>query len=79
VLNFTIRVRREIVKARDGVRYGLILGTLGRQGNISLYGRLKNLLKKHNKKYVQFLMAEINPSKLLLMSQIDVSSCMIVL
>ena len=74
-----MRVRREIVKARDGVRYGLILGTLGRQGNISLYGRLKNLLKKHNKKYVQFLMAEINPSKLLLMSQIDVSSCMIVL
>ena len=79
MLNFTIRVRREIVKARDGVRYGLILGTLGRQGNISLYGRLKNLLKKHNKKYVQFLMAEINPSKLLLMNQIDVSSCMIVL
>lgn len=79
MLHFTIRVRREIVKARDGVRYGLILGTLGRQGNISLYGRLKNLLKKHNKKYVQFLMAEINPSKLLLMNQIDVSSCTIVL
>ena len=79
MLNFTIRVRREIAKARDGVRYGLILGTLGRQGNISLYGRLKNLLKKHNKKYVQFLMAEINPSKLLLMNQIDVSSCMIML
>lgn len=61
------------MKARDGVRFGLILGTLGRQGNLSVFNRLKALLGKHGKKYVQFLMAEINPSKLLLMSQIDVS------
>ena len=66
--------RFEILKARRGSKFGLILGTLGRQGSLSIYNKLKQLLKKHNKTYLQFLMAEINPSKLDLMKDIDVRS-----
>lgn len=64
--------RNEILKARRGTKFGLILGTLGRQGSLSIYSRLKKILKKHNKSYLQFLMAEINPNKLDILKDIDV-------
>ena len=60
------------MKARRGTKFGLILGTLGRQGSLSIYSRLKKILKKHNKTYLQFLMAEINPNKLDILKDIDV-------
>jgi hypothetical protein len=58
--------------ARGAKRFGLILGTLGRQGNPDVYRRTKELLRKHGRMYVQFLMAEIAPQKLFMMKQIDV-------
>jgi 2-(3-amino-3-carboxypropyl)histidine synthase len=67
-------IRNAITQAKKGKNFGLILGTLGRQGNPLLFTRLKKLLEKNGKKIVQFLMAEIQPRKLLLIKNIDVSS-----
>ncbi|KAJ1437490.1 putative diphthamide synthesis protein-domain-containing protein [Ochromonadaceae sp. CCMP2298] len=60
-----------ILQARTAKRFGLILGTLGRQGNPDVYRRTKELLRKHGRQHVQFLMAEIVPQKLFMMKQID--------
>ena len=48
-------------------RYCIILGTLGRQGNPALLGRIMSLLKKHNKEYFVMLLSEIFPAKLKLL------------
>jgi hypothetical protein len=71
----TLRVkrRRHIVKAREAKRFGIILGTLGRQGNPAMFQHARRLLSKHGKTCVQFLMAEIQPHKLALVQEIDVS------
>ena len=66
-------VRGEILKARKAKRFGIILGTLGRQGSPAMYQHAKSLLDKHGKQSVQFLMAEIQPAKLQMLKQIDVS------
>jgi 2-(3-amino-3-carboxypropyl)histidine synthase len=65
--------REQIVKARGAKRFGIILGTLGRQGSPAMYQHAKRLLDKHGKQSVQFLMAEIQPVKLQMLKQIDVS------
>jgi 2-(3-amino-3-carboxypropyl)histidine synthase len=51
--------------------YGIILGTLGRQGNPAILGHIRSLLKKHNKKYFILLLSEIFPKKLDLFSHVD--------
>jgi len=68
-----IVIRGEILKARKAKRFGIILGTLGRQGSPAMYQHAKSLLDKHGKQSVQFLMAEIQPAKLQMLKQIDVS------
>lgn len=60
------------MKARKAKRFGIILGTLGRQGSPAMYQHAKRLLDKHGKQSVQFLMAEIQPLKLQMLKQIDV-------
>lgn len=72
-LCFLFVVRGEILKARKAKRFGIILGTLGRQGSPAMYHHAKSLLDKHGKQSVQFLMAEIQPAKLQMLKQIDVS------
>mmetsp|Transcript_589 Transcript_589/g.925 ORF Transcript_589/g.925 Transcript_589/m.925 type:complete len:371 (+) Transcript_589:2209-3321(+) len=44
---------------REARNVGVILGTLGRQGNLKLMSRLENLIKEHGKAYSTFLMSEI--------------------
>ena len=44
---------------------------MGRQGSPPIFRRLRKLLKSKGKTVVPFLMAEINPDKLALISQID--------
>jgi 2-(3-amino-3-carboxypropyl)histidine synthase len=73
MLFFVLYFREQIQKAKTAKRFGLILGTLGRQGNPLMYQRAKKLLDKHGKKSTQFLMAEIQPHKLNLIKEIDVS------
>lgn len=38
--------RGEIEKAKNASLFGIILGTLGRQGNTSILKEIENLLKK---------------------------------
>jgi 2-(3-amino-3-carboxypropyl)histidine synthase len=44
--------------------FGIVLGTLGRQGNPAIVGRIMQLLRKHNKRYIVVLLSEVFPHKL---------------
>ena len=50
--------------------WGLILGTLGRQGNPAIYRRVKAAAKRAGKQVMCTLMSEIFPGKLALMPQV---------
>nr|CAG4647502.1 EOG090X0GO2 [Megafenestra aurita] len=60
-----------ITKAASGSKFGLILGTLGRQGSPKVLDELKSKLMKSNKEFVTILLSEIFPDKLALMPSID--------
>ena len=57
----------EIERARQGNTWGIILGTLGRQGHPKILDFLENELKKSGRKVVRLLLSEIFPQKLSLM------------
>jgi 2-(3-amino-3-carboxypropyl)histidine synthase len=61
-----------IHKARTGKVFGIILGTLGHQGNLGILNRLKSLLQKRKKTVISFLMSELFPAKIKLIKGIDV-------
>ena len=53
--------------------FGIILGTLGRQGNPAILGHIQSLLRKHGKTSFILLLSEIHPKKLnLFQNQVDV-------
>jgi len=65
-------MRKEaITKAKKAKKFGLILGTLGRQGSLKVLDYLEDLLKKNNKDYVIVLLSEIFPSKIDQFSDVD--------
>lgn len=53
-----------IVKAKDAQSFGIILGTLGRQGNPAIVRKIQTLLKEHGKSHFLMLLSEITPAKL---------------
>jgi len=57
--------------ASKSSRFGLILGTLGRQGSPKVMQDIKDKLKNSDKAYFTILMSEIFPAKLKLMSSIE--------
>lgn len=61
-----------ICVAKKATTFGLILGTLGRQGNNSIFKRLRNILSSNGKIVIPFLMAEINRAKLPMIEEVDV-------
>lgn len=63
--------KRAIDASRDAKKFGLILGTLGRQGSHKVMEHLQKRLKKHNRKAVIILLSEIFPTKLELFKDID--------
>uniref|UniRef100_A0A182QRW7 2-(3-amino-3-carboxypropyl)histidine synthase subunit 1 n=1 Tax=Anopheles farauti TaxID=69004 RepID=A0A182QRW7_9DIPT len=63
--------KRAIDGARDARRFGLILGTLGRQGSTKVLEHLERRLKHHGRDAIVILLSEIFPSKLALMEDID--------
>ena len=67
------RVRRAAVeRARDHARtFGVVLGTLGRQGNPAILEHLEARLKAKGLKYVVFLISEMNPAKMALLKGAD--------
>ncbi|KAJ8369237.1 hypothetical protein SKAU_G00092650 [Synaphobranchus kaupii] len=70
--------QKAIEQARSGQRWGLILGTLGRQGSPkvlepSLFRHLESKLESLGKTYNRVMLSEIFPSKLDLLPDVDVS------
>ncbi|XP_032794517.2 2-(3-amino-3-carboxypropyl)histidine synthase subunit 1 isoform X2 [Daphnia magna] len=60
-----------ISTAAKASRFGLILGTLGRQGSPRVLQEIKEKMLKSNKEFVTVLMSEIFPAKLALMPSVD--------
>ncbi|XP_001849514.2 2-(3-amino-3-carboxypropyl)histidine synthase subunit 1 [Culex quinquefasciatus] len=63
--------KRAIDASRDAKRFGLILGTLGRQGSPKVMEHLRKRLKHHNREAVIILLSEIFPTKLELFREVD--------
>lgn len=64
-----------ISKARSAKTFGVILGTLGRQGSTAILKRIEDLLTSAGCVVIRFLMAEINPEKLAKINSIEVIQC----
>jgi len=60
-----------IEKGKHARKWGVVLGTLGRQGNTVLMDRIESELKKRGKEYVVVLLSEVFPAKLALMADVD--------
>jgi len=63
--------RAAIQTATRAKKFGLILGTLGRQGSPKVLEKLEGQLKAANKEYVIVLLSEIFPGKLQMFQGID--------
>jgi len=61
----------QIEKARSAQTFGIILSTLGRQGNPKIMENVKRMLQKQNKDYICILLSEIFPDKLALFEDVD--------
>ncbi|XP_061537567.1 2-(3-amino-3-carboxypropyl)histidine synthase subunit 1 [Phycodurus eques] len=60
-----------IDKARSAQRWGLILGTLGRQGNPKVLEHIESRLQSLGRRFSRVLLSEIFPSKLDLLPDVD--------
>uniref|UniRef100_A0A8C9WT25 2-(3-amino-3-carboxypropyl)histidine synthase subunit 1 n=1 Tax=Scleropages formosus TaxID=113540 RepID=A0A8C9WT25_SCLFO len=66
------RIRLQAIeKARSAQTWGLILGTLGRQGSPKILEHLESRLQALGKTFVRVLLSEIFPSKLDLLREVD--------
>ncbi|KAJ1722186.1 Diphthamide biosynthesis protein 1 [Coemansia erecta] len=63
--------KNAIAAAKDAKKFGLILGTLGRQGNPKVLEELKERLAKRGIAYEIVLLSEIFPQKLALFPDVD--------
>ncbi|KAJ8391427.1 hypothetical protein AAFF_G00089010 [Aldrovandia affinis] len=63
--------KASIEKARSAQRWGLILGTLGRQGSPKIMEHLESKLQSLGKTFTRVLLSEIFPSKLDLLPEVD--------
>ena len=66
------RRKAAIESARHARRFGLILGTLGRQGSPAVLDDMRAKLDQHKLPYITVLMSEIKPAKLAKFEGIDV-------
>jgi len=65
-------LRKSAIDAtRDVKHWGLILGTLGRQGNPKIFDRITKMIKERNQICTKILLSEIFPEKLKLFTDID--------
>ncbi|CAG9860787.1 unnamed protein product [Phyllotreta striolata] len=67
-----LKIRLEsIQEARKAGTFGVIMGTLGRQGNPNVVDRLRKRLEETGKQTIVILLSEIFPNKLELFNKID--------
>ncbi|KFO87285.1 Diphthamide biosynthesis protein 1, partial [Buceros rhinoceros silvestris] len=71
------RARQDAIRSAASARcWGLILGTLGRQGSPSILQHLESRLRALGRPFVRVLLSEIFPSKLRLFPDVDAApSC----
>ena len=60
-----------IVEATKARKFGIILGSLGRQGSPNILSHLQEILQRQGKEHVVVLLSEIFPEKLKLFSSVD--------
>ncbi|KAL8974133.1 MAG: hypothetical protein Q9197_001617 [Variospora fuerteventurae] len=60
-----------IRQAKSAKRWGIILGSLGRQGNPHTMTMIENRLKERNIPFINLLLSEIFPGKLAMMNDVD--------
>lgn len=66
------KTRQEAIKkASTAKTFGLILGTLGRQGSTVVFDNLKTSLSESGRTYIMVLLSEIFPSKLAQFKDVD--------
>jgi len=63
--------KAEVEKAKEARMFGIILGTLGRQGNTTILEELEKLMIKNNREYFVIFLSEISPDKLLKFEEVD--------
>lgn len=63
--------RRAVEAARRASRFGIILGTLGRQGNPAILKHLEALFSSRGLRYSVVLLSEISPAKLNAMADVE--------
>lgn len=63
--------KAEVEKAKSAKMFGIILGTLGRQGSTTILQEIEHLLQKNNREYFVLFLSEINPIKLLKFEEVD--------
>jgi 2-(3-amino-3-carboxypropyl)histidine synthase len=63
--------REAIAIAQRASTFGLVLGTLGRQGNPAILDRLRALLTSKGLRFFVLLLSEISPAKLAIFEQVD--------
>lgn len=65
-------IRREaILTARKGKKWGLILGTLGRQGNPHTLNKIERMCNERDIQVIRLALSEIFPGKLALMDDVE--------
>jgi 2-(3-amino-3-carboxypropyl)histidine synthase len=60
-----------IKRAKQANKFGIILGTLGRQGNLQILQRLESLLTSRSIPYVFLMLSEIFPAKLAMFEDVE--------
>jgi 2-(3-amino-3-carboxypropyl)histidine synthase len=63
--------RAAIAQATSARVFGILMGTLGRQGNPALVQNIQQTLRAHGKKSFLMLISEITPAKLRLLPKVD--------
>ncbi|CAN0890951.1 2-(3-amino-3-carboxypropyl)histidine synthase subunit 1 [Linum grandiflorum] len=56
--------KKAVEKAKTAKRWGLVLGTLGRQGNTRILDRLEKKMRDRGYTYMVVLMSEISPTRI---------------
>lgn len=64
--------KRAIDISRSATKYGIILGTLGRQGSVKVLEHIEKRIRSKGKEVVTILLSEIFPHKIELFRDIDV-------
>ena len=63
--------KAEVEKAKNARLFGIILGTLGRQGSTNILNEIEQLMIKNNREYFVLFLSEISPVKLAKFEEVD--------